>query len=401
MPLVCEECGHTSTCTTVSASNDAILAAVNTTAARDRAALAEIEMAQFKTYFACYISALEEQKEAVELRLQAVVYPILLLPTEITARIFVDCLPEDGYKTMMVRRGLLPGLALWLSRAQNRPLSLTVYQNQRFSKGREVYDDISGTEQLDVSPILSRLGCLDISLLANETQPLASWNTAFPRLQYLRLWSRDSVLSDILRNTPLRRELSWCRESRGNLDFQWFASTTLTKLEIRPGGYGVLATQFIKILHNFPALEDLACVVDMQTFHHQPPLTFPNKTWSPRLVSSISSHFPRLNCLHCTSSLHSEVVSSFLTRSACIIRDLSCEFREDGPSDSDIWLVLQLFPSVETLSIGLQTDICYLLEGINTKHNEYRRAPLPPPTNAAFNNQLRRVGGESLCDYSD
>ncbi|KAJ6451765.1 hypothetical protein C8R45DRAFT_770126, partial [Mycena sanguinolenta] len=56
----------------------------------------EIEIARLKTYSTHYISALEGQKEDVELRLQAVVYPILSLPTEITGRIFVECLPNSG-----------------------------------------------------------------------------------------------------------------------------------------------------------------------------------------------------------------------------------------------------------------------------------------------------------------
>ncbi|KAF7349642.1 F-box domain-containing protein [Mycena sanguinolenta] len=438
MPLVCEKCGHNNTWATSSVSQDTILATGTTTATSDRAALAEIEieMARFKSYSTSYISALEGHKKAVELRLQAVVYPILSLPMEITARIFVECLPEDGHRrssrkhaplllmrvcrrwkdiavsiselwnvlpirclnvsrtsdeTMMVRRGLLAGLAPWFSRAQARPLSLTVYQNRRFSKGREVYDNISRTEQLDISPILSRLGRLDVSLLADEIQSLASWNTPFPRLRCLSLSSPDSVLSDVLRNAPLLRELCWSRDSRASLDFRWFASTTLTKLEISPNGYGVLATQFIDILQNFPALADLACVVDMRTFNPQPPLTFPNLR-SLNLSYDFSRYdyledmvapirlldlltLPHLNRLHCTLALHSEVVSSFLTRSACIIRELSCEFRGDGPIESDIWLVLQLFPSVETLAVGLQTDICYLLDGIDTKHYDHRRAP--------------------------
>ncbi|KAJ6451762.1 hypothetical protein C8R45DRAFT_883213 [Mycena sanguinolenta] len=433
--LLCEKCGHTNAWDTVSVPQDTILDTEPATVASHRALLAEVdaEIAQFKAFTTRCISALEQRKKNVERQLHAVVYPILSLPTEITVRIFVECLPDNGRRRLsrkhapllltrvcrrwrdlailiselwnvlhirclnieapsdaiLVRRGLLPGLTPWLSRAQPRPLFLTVYRNRKFSKGREIYDDVSGAEQLNIAHILARVAHLDIGLSFDETLSLTSWNTPFPRLEYLRASLPDSVLADVLRNAPLLTELRWSRNSRSSFDFQWFASSTLTTLNITGE---VPATQFVEILQNFPALSDLACIVDMQSFRPQPPLTFPNlrslslDSYRSRYMNENPAFpislldlltLPHLDRLHCTLSLFSQVLTQFLSRSACIIRELSCEFLENAPFDidSDMWQVLSLFPSIEILDIRLETEICYLLDGIDPEAKEYRRAP--------------------------
>ncbi|KAJ6487096.1 hypothetical protein C8R47DRAFT_952223, partial [Mycena vitilis] len=43
-----------------------------------------------------YISELTAKRDTLELKLAETVYPILSLPPEITARIFVECLPIHG-----------------------------------------------------------------------------------------------------------------------------------------------------------------------------------------------------------------------------------------------------------------------------------------------------------------
>ncbi|KAJ6454814.1 hypothetical protein C8R45DRAFT_1037267 [Mycena sanguinolenta] len=249
MPLVCQKCGGGRTWDTISIPQTTKDAAANATTADHRAALADLEaeIARFKNYAAHYISALEKQKKDVEIQLQEVVYPILSLPAEILANIFVACLPESSCRRfsrahaplllmqvcrrwkdivvstselwnfvdipcldvsqasakMMVRHGVLSGP--WLSRAQSRPLSLTVYLAHR---GRGVHDDITEAEEFDISAILPRLERLDIRLSAEKTRWLLLWNTPFPRLLCLSLTSPDSVLSDVLRNAPLLRELN-------------------------------------------------------------------------------------------------------------------------------------------------------------------------------------------------
>ncbi|KAJ6450675.1 hypothetical protein C8R45DRAFT_848875, partial [Mycena sanguinolenta] len=126
------------------------------------------ELARFKTFSARYISALEQEQAELEAKLNNIVYPVLSLPTEITTRIFVECLPDDGATSLaecaplllmrvcrqwkditlsscqlwsslriesysrdkiMVPRGTLEMLQTWFSRARARPLALTVTYN--------------------------------------------------------------------------------------------------------------------------------------------------------------------------------------------------------------------------------------------------------------------------------
>ncbi|KAJ6478201.1 hypothetical protein C8R45DRAFT_1216435 [Mycena sanguinolenta] len=372
------------------------------------------------------------EKKSVEVQLQGVVYPILSLPTEIITAIFAACLPENSRRRIshkhaplllmrvcrrwkdiavstselwnflhirclnvsppsdktMVLRGVLSGS--WFSRAQSRPLSLTVYRHQKFSQGREVFDDIADAEQLNISAILPRLQRLDIRLSAAQTQSLTLWNTPFPRLQCLSLSSPDSVLSDVLRNAPLLRELNWTRPSDGNLNFRGFTSSTMTTLEIIGRNDDVPAAQLIGILENFPLLTDLTCLLELEGYEppDQEPLTFPNlrslKTESDGYPSYGSDDnveirvlepltLPRLTCLHCTTSPDADLITDFMSRSACTIRDLKCEIRRYN--QEDLWETLALFPSVKTLEINLHTPISLLLQGIDTQ----AKPPLQSP----------------------
>ncbi|KAJ7262732.1 hypothetical protein B0H12DRAFT_1231158 [Mycena haematopus] len=269
----------------------------------------------------------------------------------------------------MVRCGLLHGLTTWLSRAQGHPLSLSVYGAHRKIQIR------GGVEQLDISVFLPRLWRLEIDLAAGEHRPLISWNTPLPRLKRLSISLRDSDLEDVLKNAPLLTELSWKRISKGDLDFRWFASTTLTKLELKRWVNGVPAAQIIGILENFPSLSDLTCTVNLKKFPIHSPLTFPNLLYlnldhdlgdehsiAPiRLLDLLT--LPHLVRLHCTSSLLPDVLIPFMSRSACVVCDLTCELRGDDPAN--IWLALKQFPYVETLDIALEANISYLLEVID------------------------------------
>ncbi|KAJ6474891.1 hypothetical protein C8R45DRAFT_383215 [Mycena sanguinolenta] len=116
MRLVCQKCGHNNTWDTASIPHDIIRGDVNATATRLRAALEnlEAELARFKTYAVDYISALLKEKKDAELQLQGVVYPILSLPTEIIAAIFVACLPENSRRR--VSRKHAPRLLMWVCR---------------------------------------------------------------------------------------------------------------------------------------------------------------------------------------------------------------------------------------------------------------------------------------------
>ncbi|KAJ6448477.1 hypothetical protein C8R45DRAFT_848892 [Mycena sanguinolenta] len=168
MPLRCQKCGHSNAWDTNSVPTASTSSAPDVFEAEShRAALAEIqaEIARFKTYAACYISALEKQQEELDARLTSIVYPILSLPAEITSSIFVECLPDDGVSPspesapllllrvcrqwkdialstsqlwgslcigsissdkILVPRGILLRLQAWFSRARERPISLAI-----------------------------------------------------------------------------------------------------------------------------------------------------------------------------------------------------------------------------------------------------------------------------------
>ncbi|KAJ7223603.1 hypothetical protein GGX14DRAFT_387913 [Mycena pura] len=180
------------------------------------------------------MSAPDKQKE-LETQLKAVVYPILSLPVELTARIFVECLPAN------FRRA---------------PLLLM-----------RVSDDASVTEKLDISVVLPRLWRLEINFPYNILGRLISSNSSLHQLQCLDVTSLDSELKAVLNNTPLLKELSWSRISIGDLDSRWFASTTVTKLEFSWAGS---AAQFLSILENFPSLSDLTFYTDGKAFIARP-----------------------------------------------------------------------------------------------------------------------------------
>ncbi|KAJ7435659.1 hypothetical protein B0H11DRAFT_1886824 [Mycena galericulata] len=108
------------------------------------------------------LAALEEKRHKLEMELAEVVYPVLTLPSEITSRIFVECLPAHGrvrpaphtaplsltqtcrqwreiaIASCMLWRSVnlcldgrssdsaLPRLRQWFARTKGQPLSLTI-----------------------------------------------------------------------------------------------------------------------------------------------------------------------------------------------------------------------------------------------------------------------------------
>ncbi|KAJ7220338.1 hypothetical protein GGX14DRAFT_434214 [Mycena pura] len=323
---------------------------------------------------------------------------------------------------IMVRRGVLRGFTTWFSRAQARPLSMTL------CLPRETRGNVK-TEELDISAVLPRLWRLELRY--RGCGPPISSGTYLPLLKCLTISLGDSELEAVLKHAPLLTELSWSRLSAGDLDFRWFTSSMLTKLELGRGDQKVSATQFISILENFPSLTDLSFCVDLQAFNTRPPLTFPN------LQSlTLNYHFlqlrelnhgvppippirlldlvtlPHLVRLHCTSPLRQDVLSAFISRSACAVRELECQFYDydtvhrpfqSDVLESDIWGSLSLCPSVETLDITLESDITFFLEGIDTEKKKYSRAaPLLLP---ALQHLTITYSGTTACktriNYSD
>ncbi|KAJ6448490.1 hypothetical protein C8R45DRAFT_1046137 [Mycena sanguinolenta] len=372
MPLVCQKCGLSNNWDTTPIPKSSTILAPDV-AFGQRAALAEIqaEIARFKTYSARYMFALEKQEEEVEARLKEIAYPVLSLPAEITSRIFVECLLRDdglslltartplllmrvcrqwkdialstcqlwsflridslhtGSGKIMVPSGTLFLLQTWFSRAGACPLSLII--------DYEVFDDEKAREPLDISSISHRLQHLSL----NEP------------------WS-NTDLTDVLKNAPFLAQLQCCKQ---NIDFRSLASKALTTLDI-PFHPEFSPAEFISILQSLPSLCHLACIVKLTADRrHHTPLTFPNLlSLCLHRDDYLSADVPQIHILELLTlpnlrsfkyfdTLNPNIILPFLSRSACIIRDLECVARETTHPSGNLQN-LRLFPSVETLSIS-------------------------------------------------
>lgn len=217
---------------------------------------------------------------------------------------------------------------------------------------------VEALDQLDLSLFSHRLGRLEAPLT-------------------------DEDIKDVLINAPLLAELQWRRYSRANFDLRGFASNTLSTLHIF-SDHGFSSAEFIGILQSFPSLSDLACPVKPEANNHPAPLTF-TKLLSLRLVSAWKFDYPSIHALElltlpnlgtlvCRASLNPDVISPFLSRSACVIRELRCDFSRDA-ADMYISQSLQIFPSAETMGI-IVYDIASCLSTLELDSDE--ATPSPP-----------------------
>ncbi|KAJ7876606.1 hypothetical protein B0H13DRAFT_2054967 [Mycena leptocephala] len=409
---ICETCGYNS-----SWDDDSVLwnpmifseGDSESPAASLRAALEEIdtELSRFQAFSARYIATLA--------LLDAVTYPVLSLPTEITSRIFVECLPTHGYVRPSVRRAPLllmrvcrqwEGITLetselwrslemdclkssngkpvlprgvlntWFSRAQAHTLSLTL-DFPPHARSVQISDDASWAEHIDLSAIQPRLMRLD--MLRVETWEPICLNAPLPLLQCLSASFLDTEIEHVLKNAPLLTKLHWTRFSISMQppDFRHFASTTLTTLDITSSG--ISDTEFIAILHNFPSLADLTCVLDLRDVGHRTPLLFLNllslrlRNSSLAQVSPIHAlkllTLPHIQRLGCSSYLDPNVVLPFLSRSACAIRELEWDIDETN----DIWRHREIMQAVETLRVTVHCKISRFLPLIDPESNAYRQ----------------------------
>ncbi|KAJ6448442.1 hypothetical protein C8R45DRAFT_1224673 [Mycena sanguinolenta] len=360
MPLVCQKCGHSNGWDSVLVQRTPVPDI--SASASNRAALAEIqaERRRFKTFSALYLSALEKQGNEVKANLDTVVYPILSLPAEITSRIFVECLPKDG--AYLFDR-CLPLLLLRVCRRW-KDIALSISQLWSFVRIESFWPNkfmVSPGTPLQLQTWFSRAGERPLSLIINHRQTYGT---------------KEVEALDQL-------DLVWRRYSRANFDLRGFASNTLSTLHIF-SDHGFSSAEFIGILQSFPSLSDLACPVKPEANNHPAPLTF-TKLLSLRLVSAWKFDYPSIHALEllalpnlgtlvCRASLNPDVISPVLSRSACVIRELRCDFSRDA-ADMYISQSLQIFPSVETMGI-IVYDIASCLSALELDSDE---ATLSPP----------------------
>ncbi|KAJ7208321.1 hypothetical protein GGX14DRAFT_634029 [Mycena pura] len=353
MAILCENCGHDPT-------------------ADQRAALSKLnaELAQFKTH----IPALEQKRQAIIDRLNAVVYPVLTLPPEITSRIFVHCLPHHGrvrpsprsaplvltqicgrWRAIALSTGelwtsldvtanvLRPGrddlLKTWFSRAKRYPLSWTIR--------RPGFKQLHNGASAHIADIIPKVHRLEVIMPEEGFRRIMPLDTFLPLLQCLAAPLSSESLQAVLRCAPLLRELTiW----ESGLSFI-VASKTLRRLELAGGVLHPIPV-FLGILENCPLLSHLKIAVDVSLDPNPSPIAFSNirsldlvcGAWALKFVT-----LPNLTHLE-YEDLTTDILQAFLFRSSCIIKSLSCSI----PSTPEgVKARLGMFPWVETLELRL------------------------------------------------
>jgi 8-oxo-dGTP pyrophosphatase MutT (NUDIX family) len=222
-------------------------------------------------------------------------------------------------------------------------------------------------------------------LLSDRFRQLIPSKTPLRLLKYLRAALRGEDLEDVLANAPLLAELYWSRVSDGDLYVRRVRSDTLTKLELDASdSQSFSVDEFISILQSFPSLSHLSCSVFLLHIPHRTPLLFPNLRSLDLSQPQTGGRchlvihalellvLPRLTHLRSDSpslSLHPDAIRRFISRSACLIRELKCEL--GYKATSYVWDQLEMFTSLETLDITLDDYITPLFQELDTE-------PRPP-----------------------
>ncbi|KAF8180991.1 hypothetical protein K438DRAFT_1976442 [Mycena galopus ATCC 62051] len=353
---------------------------------RDRLAEIASEITRHKTD----ITRLEQEGRVLEDSLSRVIYPVLTLPNEITARIFVHCLPSQAERPSPQTAPLLPaqicrhwravalatcelwsqiciewpfdadGMAsstlvrTWISRAKGHPFSLGL---------RDSYTKEIPPELLTFISFYSRqIRCLEIYLPPARFRRLCPPHTPLPLLQQFATdLSMDEDLRELLESAPFLYEL----RLRGLVKEITFRLPSLTKLEMR---HDISLEMFLHVLRHLPHLAELECGVDkampwtpdshvQETFTSLSCLTLRQSDLS--LLNFV--RFPNLCRLgihdeYCEEPYPLEVVLSFVSRSSCVISHLVLGFDRWDEEEFADWL--EAFPSVTALEVhtGLEFD---------------------------------------------
>ncbi|KAJ7175195.1 hypothetical protein C8R43DRAFT_1119210 [Mycena crocata] len=321
--------------------------------AEKRAALLDVE-AQIAQYESV-VQALRVQQRELENSLKLVVYPVLTLPNEIIARIFVACLPTHGrvrpapgvappllaqicghwrevtlatcslWSSIDLR--LNPGgnlnaqrkilLDNWLSRAKGHPVSMTLRAGGRNLPPEFVTSILFSARKLQRLELHGNPAGTDLRQLLPLPQ--------FPTLRCIRTHSSDEPIREIIRNAPALRELGLRRLRLPLIS----GLELLTHLEIDEW---ISIGTFIDVVTKLSLLMHLACGTTRNPTEESPtPTQFP-QLLSLRLHSNEYIlpfiTLPRLHRLHCGSTYDSEpdFILSFLTRSACVLDTFTVSF---------------------------------------------------------------------------
>ncbi|KAJ6563296.1 hypothetical protein DFH09DRAFT_1477073 [Mycena vulgaris] len=263
-------------------------------------------------------------------------------------------------------------LDTWVSRANGNQLSLG------FSFGLNCTpDDKLPTALLSIIPPLSaQVNRLELHLTRAQFRQLRPLDAEFPLLTHLTTSPSSHLdLADLLRKTPALREvrlleapgifslaglLEMCEDILGQahneMKFLPTPSTgrlpQLRSIEIRSD---ISMTTFLSLLAHFPLLTNLKCSIKCLTISVHPQVVYPHL--QSLSLSSYQSVFaltlltlPHLRRLELEADLDLRVLTSFLSRSRCVL-DRVVIGGEDLKKEAQILKCLTVFSSVESLKI--------------------------------------------------
>ncbi|KAJ7445911.1 hypothetical protein FB451DRAFT_1104212 [Mycena latifolia] len=336
-----------------------------------------------------FLSTVDAERQTVQDYIDRIVYPILTIPTELTAKIFVDCLPEHGrvrpsadraplllaqvcrqwreialgtgdlWKSADVSfesitrpyKGAHKVLSRWFPRAVGRPVSLTI----RCGSPRS---DVPPAILTSVPTFQTQLGRLELQLSLADFRKLEQIGGSFCRLHHLAIsltdgWSEDRVLF-AFPDTPSLRKL--CLGEGISVPTGAGISPLLTALELSET---MSFEAMLGLVKRFPHLQHLKVFPDrIDPMHSAEPQTIAQLR---SLDFEYNSHFldhvkvPNLQSLgfHLQISSASSF-SSLISRSACLLQHLTLHISDTN--GDQLKGCFSAVPSLTTLKVEVDED---------------------------------------------
>ncbi|KAJ7756694.1 hypothetical protein B0H16DRAFT_1721757 [Mycena metata] len=365
-----------------------IIPAAEASAAQQRAFL--VEIASTIDEFRKSLEQLEDMERGVKATLAAVKYPVLTLPNEITSRIFVGCLPNDGHvlpspsaAPLLLaqicqhwREVALSTCQLWSSLHQHGFADGSVLLLETWStraKGQPLLLTLSGCghkrRHESIQTISSQLGELELlGVPCEQVKQLPP----FPNLRRLEfdngeystqeatLLTEGDVLH-LLNHTPRLQKLTLFTLSVRAIP----SIASLTSLEVTQA---TELTTFLHVLTQIPLLSHVSFSLKPTTEVASSPITLPqlrSLVLKQEYTEDVSGYtithaltlltLPNLKRLCTDRTLDSGVILSLVSRSSCTLDYLDVDFR--GCSPEQHLECLRAFPSLTTLHISLGLDV--------------------------------------------
>ncbi|KAJ7051277.1 hypothetical protein C8F01DRAFT_644957 [Mycena amicta] len=258
--------------------------------------LIQKELQRLKSPSFARLDTLRREREQVAGSLTHTVYPILTLPNEITSAIFVACLPAHGRvrpsasaaplllaqicrhwrrvalattelwssldvemihcegrrRTAIVRPGNPSLYELWFSRANRRPLALTIHQPERWNELSFKHDKLPPF----LFALVPRLGRLEADISASQLARLipSHRSLSLTNLEHLAAPVGACDLPTLLQRVPTLKTLH-IREAPSADVVSRLSLPTLTSLHIEFAYAPITLSIFFEILRRCPLLE--------------------------------------------------------------------------------------------------------------------------------------------------